>query len=32
MSQAGLAYPKEVSHRTTLLGPIAYYQASHAMT
>jgi ubiquinone/menaquinone biosynthesis C-methylase UbiE len=28
MSQSGLADPKEVSHRTTLLGPIAYYQAS----
>jgi ubiquinone/menaquinone biosynthesis C-methylase UbiE len=28
MSQSGLADPKEVSHRTTLFGPIAYYQAS----
>jgi ubiquinone/menaquinone biosynthesis C-methylase UbiE len=27
MRQSGLADPKEVSHRTTLLGPIAYYQA-----
>jgi Methylase involved in ubiquinone/menaquinone biosynthesis len=28
MSQAGLADVKEVSHRATLFGPIAYYQAS----
>ena len=28
MSQAGLAHPQEVSHGTTLLGPIAYFQAS----
>jgi ubiquinone/menaquinone biosynthesis C-methylase UbiE len=28
MSQAGLADPKEVSHRVTLFGSIAYYQAS----
>jgi ubiquinone/menaquinone biosynthesis C-methylase UbiE len=28
MSQAGLAGAKEVSHRATLFGPIAYYQAS----
>lgn len=28
MSQSGLADPKEVSHRVTLLGTIAYYQAS----
>ena len=28
MSQTGLADPKESSARTTLLGPIAYYQAS----
>ena len=28
MSQAGLENPKEVSHGTTLFGPIAYYQAS----
>ena len=30
MSQAGLADPEEVSHRSTLLGPIAYYQARQA--
>jgi ubiquinone/menaquinone biosynthesis C-methylase UbiE len=30
MSQAGLADPEEVSHGTTLLGPIAYYRASQA--
>ena len=28
MSQSGLSDPKEVSHRNTLVGPIAYYQAS----
>ncbi|MBI4527075.1 MAG: methyltransferase domain-containing protein [Deltaproteobacteria bacterium] len=28
MSQAGLENPKEVNHRTTLFGPIAYYRAS----
>ena len=28
LSQAALENPREVSHRTTLFGPIAYYQAS----
>jgi ubiquinone/menaquinone biosynthesis C-methylase UbiE len=28
LSQSGLANPKEVTHGTTLLGPIAYYKAS----
>jgi ubiquinone/menaquinone biosynthesis C-methylase UbiE len=28
MSKSGLADPKEVSHRATLFGPIAYYQAT----
>lgn len=28
MNESGLADAKEVSHRTTLFGPVAYYQAS----
>jgi ubiquinone/menaquinone biosynthesis C-methylase UbiE len=28
MSKAGLSDPKELSHRTTLFGPVAYYRAS----